>query len=137
VKIEKMHGNLTGPKDRSLTVRSRVTNGCSPFVDGDARSSWSRRWKDLVALHAEDTGGIATLSEAKKSLLRRIASLEVELERMESAWSAGEEPDIDLYSRVSNTLRRLLESIGLDRVSRDRAPSLREIVEAHANEASQ
>ena len=38
----------------------------------------------------------------------------------------GEEIDIDTLQRVSNTLRRLLESIGLKRQAVDRTPSLSE-----------
>ena len=113
-------------------IRSRVTNGSAPFVEGNGRSAWSRRWKDVCALHAADLGGMATLSEAQGSLIRRCATLEVELERLEGQMSLGQEVDLDLYARVAGHLRRCLETLGVDRVKRDVTPSLHDIIRKHA-----
>jgi hypothetical protein len=65
------------------------------------------------------------VSEAERSIVRRVATLTVELERMEAAFAvAGEaQPDqLDLYQRTANSLRRLLEAIGLQRRARDVTP---------------
>ena len=100
--------------------RSRITNGA--LIDGDGRSAWSRRMRDLINLHLSDLGGADAVSEAEKSIVRRVATLTVELERMESVFAeAGEaSPDqLDLYQRVSNSMRRMLETIGLQRRTRD------------------
>lgn len=87
----------------------------------DGRSTWVRRLRDLIALHLSDLGGEDAVSEAERSIVRRVATLTVELERMESVFAvAGEaRPDqIDLYQRTANSLRRLLESVGLERRQR-------------------
>ena len=102
---------------KSITNRrSRITNGA--LIDGDGRSAWARRMRDLIALHLSDLGGEDAVSEAEKSIVRRVATLTVELERMESNFAeAGEaSPEhLDLYQRVSNSMRRMLETVGLQR----------------------
>jgi hypothetical protein len=107
------------PDARPSKVRSAVTNGFRAFIHGDGNSSWYRRFKDIVELHISDLGGHEHLSEAQLSLCRRAATMEVELERLEGQLSLGVEVDLDGYSRVTNTLRRTLESIGLERRARD------------------
>jgi hypothetical protein len=96
-----------------------VTNGTKAFLDGDGNSPWYRRYKDLASAHAVDLGGPAEhLSEAQLSLCRRAATMEVELERIEGQLSLGKDADLDAYSRISSSLRRILESLGLQRVAR-------------------
>ena len=79
------------PKPRPKRQRSRVTNGKQLFVDGNGRSPWARRWKDLCELHARDISpsGAVHLSEAQKSLIRRTATIEIELEAVEGKLSEG------------------------------------------------
>jgi hypothetical protein len=99
-------------------LRSRVTNGRRVFaIGGDGRGAWTRRWKDLQEAHVEDMGGITGLSEAQVSLCRRAAALEVTLEQIEASMSLGAATieDLDLYNRLSGNLRRILETIGLQR----------------------
>ncbi|WP_247474844.1 hypothetical protein [Bradyrhizobium sp. 30] len=96
--------------------------------------------RDLIGLHLSDLGGDGAVSEAERSIIRRVATLTVELERMEVGFAvAGEaQPDqLELYQRTANSLRRLLESVGLGRRPRDITPSLHEYIEgrSHGNEA--
>jgi hypothetical protein len=88
-------------------------------VDGDGRSPWARRWRDLVELHAGDIGQPELLSEAQLSLIRRVATIEIELEAMEGRLSQGGAADLDVYTRASEHLRRLLETLGIERAKRD------------------
>lgn len=111
--------------------RSRVTTGKSLFVTGDGRGAFGRRFKDLVFLHCEDLGGVDSLSEFQLSLVRRVSTLEVELERMESELAEGKPVDVDSYARISSHLRRIVETLGLERVVRIREPTLKEIVAKH------
>ena len=109
---------------RSPEQHSRVTNGSTLFAEAgiDLRGPWARRFRDVFELHISDLAGIANVSEAEQSICRRIATLTVELERLECRLVKQEAPDdklLDLYQRVSNTLRRLLESVGLQRRQRD------------------
>jgi hypothetical protein len=91
--------------------RSAVSSGRTLFVDGDPSSPWARRFADVVAAHASDLGGRDALSEGEWSLIRRVATIECELEQMEAALSRGEPADLDLFARVSGNLRRLLETL--------------------------
>jgi hypothetical protein len=112
-------GNTPGAtKGQTRAIRSAVTNGTRAFVIGDGNSPWARRQRDLVALHADDAGGIEFLSAAKLSLCHRAAALETELEMIEGRLSLGHEVDMDQYGRLAGHLRRILETIGVGRVAR-------------------
>ena len=68
----------------SPSNRSAVTNGSQLFAEKlDQRSAWARRFRDLIQLHLLDLGGAEDCSEAQVSLVRRAATLEIELERLE------------------------------------------------------
>lgn len=121
---------------RPPATRSRVTNGRQllPMVDG--RSIWARRMRDLMELHLDDLGGAENTSEAERSIVRRVAVIETELEYQESRFAElrmdGKEPSeklLDLYSRLAGNLRRLLESIGIERRARDITPNLKDYLE--------
>ena len=102
--------------------RSAVTNGRRLFVQGDGNSAWSRRYRDLITGHISDMGGRSLLSESQVSLVKRASAIEVELEYAEGRLSRGEEVDLDSFSRTASHLRRILESLGMKRVSRDVTP---------------
>jgi hypothetical protein len=114
--------------ERAPSQRSKVTNGKSHFIEADSRGPWARRFKDLVELHVADIGGIEGLSEVQKQLVRRVATIETELERMEGQLAEGAEVDLAKYATVSNTYRRLAETLGLRRVAKDVTPTLAELV---------
>jgi hypothetical protein len=81
----------------------------------DQRSSWCRRAKEVLASHLSDK---PDASVAELAILRRAVILQVECERMEKGFALAGEADpetLDLYGRVSGNLRRLLESVGLER----------------------
>ncbi|MER8567547.1 hypothetical protein NKH85_16315 [Mesorhizobium sp. M0924] len=117
--------------DRPLpTVRSRVTNGSGLFAEGgDERGPWARRFRDLVVEHTSDAGGVDVLSEAQRSIIRRASTLEVQLEQLEARFSEGpaDPADLNTYSTLSNTLRRLLGDIGLGRRAHIIEPSIYDI----------
>ena len=116
---------------RSQTNRSAITNGNRQFaLGGDGRGAWVRRWRDIAELHMIDGGGEAVLSEAQKSLCRRAATLEVNLEQLEAKMSEGQGVDLDVFNRLSGNLRRILETIGLERRGRDVTPTLESYVNA-------
>lgn len=97
--------------------RSRITSGRDLLPGVDGRSMWYRRFQDVNRLHLSDLGGIDQASEAEKAIVRRTAALITELEMMEVAFaSTGSTPTaLDLYQRMTNTMRRNLESVGLKR----------------------
>jgi hypothetical protein len=99
--------------------RSAVTNGRRLFVDGDGNSAWSRRYRALVGRHISDLAGGEGLSEAQLSLIKRASAIELELEQMEGKLSKGETIDLDLFTRSVGHLRRILETLGLERRPRE------------------
>jgi hypothetical protein len=110
-------------------ARSRVTNGRSLLAGVDGRYYWCRRYRDLIALHTQDLGGDDNISEGERAILRRAATLIIELEGLEMTFArkgASEPWQLELFQRTANTLRRLLESLGLQRRSRDVTPTLSE-----------
>jgi len=114
-------------------ARSRVTNGSSILPGVDGRSTWVRRLRDLINLHTQDLGGEANVSAAEQAIIRRAGVLIVELERLELKFATNGEAspfDLDLYQRMANSMRRLLETIGLQRRPRDVTPPLRQYLEA-------
>jgi hypothetical protein len=114
---------------RPAHLKSRATNGRRVFAQGgDGRSPWVRRWRDLIEIHCNDCGGLGAMSEACLSLIRRANTLEIQLEQLEAKMSEGTEVDIESYSRVAGHLRRILESLGLDRKQRDATPNIADIV---------
>jgi hypothetical protein len=111
--------------------RSRITNGRSLMPRSiDGRSVYMRRFRDVFALLVADAGGEDRVTEAIKSMARRAATITVELERYECIFADsqdGASPNqLETYQRLSNTLRRLLETIGIDRKPRDITPSIRD-----------
>jgi hypothetical protein len=107
--------------------RSAVTNGRRLFVEGDQRSAWARRCKDIVGDLAADAGGAETMPTGKMLIARMAAVMATELEQMAARFSEGErEPgDLDLFQRTSNSMVRHLSAIGLERVAKDVTPELK------------
>jgi hypothetical protein len=110
---------------RKLMGRSGVSNGKRTFLDRevDGRSVWARRFRDLIGAHVADLGGDTETSTAEMHIVRRASALCVELEIIEQRFSqspnGGTPADLLIYSTLSNTLRRLLESVGLKRRPRE------------------
>jgi hypothetical protein len=119
-------GNRQGRKMSTVPAgreaRSRITNGAAFLPDVDHRSTWVRRCRDLIGLYLSDLGGDDNVSEGERSIVRRIAVMTVEIERVELRLAMCDEPSdrlIDLYIRSSGNLRRMLETIGLERRAKD------------------
>src|SRR5262245_51111266 len=109
-------------KSSRKSGRSRITNGRVLLHGVDGRSPWVRRCKDIIAAHLSDLGGEDNTSAAERSIVRRAAVLTTQAEMLEAkfALAQGEvsADDLDLYQRTANSLRRLLEAIGLHRRSK-------------------
>jgi hypothetical protein len=122
------------PDTRPPRIRSAVSNGRRLFVEGDGNSAWSRRYRDLIVGHINDMGGEDVLSESEKSLIRRASAIECELEQMEGLLSRREPVDLDAFTRAAGHLRRILETLGLQRRARDVGPSLGDLMLADIEE---
>jgi hypothetical protein len=101
---------------------TRLGTGSAVVLGVDNREQWPRRLRERLADHYS---AIPDPSEAERSILHRAATLEVELERMESSFAQHGEASVkqlETYQRCANTLRRLLESAyagGLERRTKD------------------
>jgi hypothetical protein len=126
-----MDMNLESPAGRPAVAskqdpqRSAVTNG--KLLPGiDQRSAWVRRCKDVIAAHISDLGGADNTSAAERSIIRRAAVLTAQLEQLEARFALADgvasAEDLDLYQRSANSLRRLLEAVGIKRRPRDVTP---------------
>ena len=109
---------------------SAITNGSTLFPDIDGGSAWMRQLRDLIGDHVSDLGGEELVSEAERRLVRRAAMLTLQLGSMECRWAAEREgqagpKSLEHYQRCTNTLRRVHESLGLKRRSRDITPDPR------------
>jgi hypothetical protein len=128
-----------GVTRRKDPQRSRITNGSALLPGVDGRGAWVRRCKDVIAAHLSDLGGEANTSAAERSIVRRAAALTIELERMEAGFAvAGEASSeaLDCYARIAANLRRLLQTIGLERRAKP-IPSMREFLASLPHEEPQ
>ena len=105
------------------TARSRVSNGKDLFLEGvDGRSALARRYRDILAQLTSDIGGDP--SEAQSIIIRRATQLAVWCEMAEAEAAGGKALNIGEYATATNTLRRLLLDLGLERRMRDVTPSI-------------
>jgi hypothetical protein len=106
---------------RAIRPRSAITSGRQLFVDGDPNSAWSRRFHDLLIAHTNDISpkGADALSAAQLGLIRQATSLECELERLQARLSRGEEVNLEAFARTAGHLRRLWETLGLERRAKE------------------
>jgi hypothetical protein len=120
---------VDAPEVQPRKMRSRLTNGSKLLPGIDGRSPWVRRCRDIIAELISDRGGADNCSAAERSIIRRAAVLTTELERMEAQFAAAGEASaeaLDIYARVAANLRRMLETIGIERRSKDVTPNLDE-----------
>lgn len=123
------------PRRPLSRVSANAAQGVTSWLDrNDKRGPVARRFRDLVHEVTTDLGGPDQLSENQRQIVRRIASMSVWCESEEAKLADGKEFNIDQFQRTSNSLRRLCESIGLERKQRDVTPSLAEYLELKAKE---
>jgi hypothetical protein len=111
----------TQPIDRRPRAhRSSVTNGSRLFAVGglDGRSQTARRFRDLIEITTNDLGGPELLSEGQRQLIRRAACLSIMAESIESDLARDLPFDVNVYGCICDRLRRVYESIGLERRAR-------------------
>ena len=117
---------------RKGMLRSRVTNGRSPFVETDARGAWARRWRDIHAEIVSDLGGADALSEGQRQLVRRATTMSIQCELLEGRIAKGEAVDneaLDIYGKLTDRIGRCFQRLGLRRQARTvGGPSLGELL---------
>jgi hypothetical protein len=116
--------------DRVGMLRSRVTNGRSPFVVTDQRSAWARRWRDIQNEIISDLGGADHLSEGQRQLVRRATTIAIACEQMEGDVASGKPIDLDAYGTLTDRIGRAFARLGLKRQAKDITPKLSEYLRA-------
>ena len=100
-----------------------ISNGKDLFLEGvDGRSVIARRYRDILAQLTSDIGGDP--SEAQSIIIRRATQLAVWCEQAEAEAAGGKSLNIGEYATATNTLRRLLLDLGLERRMRDITPRI-------------
>jgi hypothetical protein len=116
-----MSAETTAPLgNRQRAHRSSVSNGTRLFaVAGlDGRTQTARRFRDLIEVWTLDLGGADMLSEGQRQLIRRAASLSIMAEAAEADLARDMDMDVNTYGMVCDRLRRIVESLGIERVAR-------------------
>jgi hypothetical protein len=89
--------------------RSSVSNGRRLHIQAAAgNTAWSRRFRDIYKLLVGDTD-----NEAVRQLARRVATVSIACEKMESEAASGHDFDHQLYGMYTDQLARTLQCLGL------------------------
>lgn len=102
----------------------------------DGRTKAARLARALVDNIESDLGGADCLSAGERQLAQRAGVLAAMLESQEAAWLAGDKFNLTDYLASINAQRRVLESLGLQRRSRDVTPDLQTYLASRTSEAS-
>lgn len=108
----------------SVQNMTKLGTGAALLPGVDGRTGPARRYRELVYCMVDDLGG--DLPTAKQAVVNRAASLIVWCEKQEADFALTGELDVATFTTATNTLRRLLADIGLDRKSKDITPTLHE-----------
>ena len=101
----------------------------------DLRTYAGRRFVTLVASMADDLGGDDNLSTMEALLVHRAAALALDLEYQEAQALHDQEPlDPHIHRMQASTLRSILATLGLKRRSRDKLPTLKNIIDGTTTE---
>lgn len=102
--------------NRSAVSNSIANGGRRLFVEQPESTKWRRRWTDLYTSISNDLGGNhKDLSEAQRQLVRRVATMCVESEKMEHLSILGEPFPIELYCSMASRLAYLFQKLGIKR----------------------
>jgi hypothetical protein len=103
----------------------------------DGRTIAAKQAREVISSIEADLGGRDSISTARRAIIENAAVLGAVVQDMGAKWISGEQIDLNLYSTLSNTRRRLLESVGLDFRAKDITASIDQIaaeIEATKNE---
>lgn len=95
------------------------------LADLDKRTAAYKRAQSLIRAMSADLGGAAEITTAQRLLIGRAAIAAVMTEDQETRFLAGAPIDPAVHATLSNSLRRLLLTIGLSRVPKN-IPTLQE-----------
>src|SRR5262249_27222253 len=115
-KIESGKMRLNVPKKR---FKTSIANGSQVLAGVDGRSHVARRYREVSSAIGSDLGGVEHLTEAQLQLIRSAAGLVVLREALDVKAVNGEAISSNDYCKIANGLRRVLTTIGLERVPKE------------------
>ena len=113
------------PSTRKAGNSSRVGTGRSLWYDSgnvDHRGQSARRYKEIIVAVGSDLGGLDSLSEIQRQLVRRHASLSLMAEKMEMSLVKDQDIDVSRFMGLTNTLGRVSAALGLSKQVLDITP---------------
>lgn len=125
--------NAKAPPKPNFATRQGTGSALLPGVDG--RSTMARRYRELVTTISDDLGG--DLPAAKQAIVNRAATLIAWCEQAEAEFARTGELDTATFTTATNTLRRLLADIGLERQCKDVTPTLHEYLADKARQKAE
>jgi hypothetical protein len=114
-------------------TQSAVTNGTRFLPGVDGRNPWARRCRDISRAFIVDLGGKDNASAAQLALARRASVLVVQLEQLEARMAEGDNSNttLDHYGRGASHLRRILETLGIERKAKNVSPGSSALLELY------
>ena len=119
-----MHARSTGDPPPKAGKARLLT-----LADLDHRTTAARRAHDLIESIHTDLGGVDRLATGEQQIVQRAALIGTMAEDVEARWLAGQSIDPNILCVLANAQRRLFETLGLERRSRDVSQTLAEIAE--------
>jgi uncharacterized small protein (DUF1192 family) len=101
---------------------TRLKNGSAIIAGVKQSGGYVRRLKELIARYRDE---LPHASPSALSLIKRAAVLEAELERLETQFAkagASSQRGLELYTRMTGNLRRVLRELGLQRQRHEPKP---------------
>ncbi|PDT24457.1 hypothetical protein CO674_07170 [Rhizobium hidalgonense] len=108
-----MSTNRNQIDSNSTRNRSAISNGSWLLEGVDNRSALGRRYRDLCMSFADDLGGAASLNEPQRALVRQVAAVTVESEKLQAAIIRGEAVDAENLVRLNNLQARLVKQLDI------------------------
>jgi hypothetical protein len=105
------------PPEPAPKLRGKLRLMTLSAIDGRTRSM--QRVRSLMAAIEADLGGSDHLTLGQRQLCQRAAVLGALIEDLEARWAAGEVIGVGDYLAAINAQRRVLATLGLQRVARD------------------
>jgi hypothetical protein len=131
------------PRKRKLTSQTPIPSSADAgkgkliaLSDIDFRTVAGKRVRALIAEMENDLGGSDTLSAAQRSLIARAAASTALCEHLESLWLLGHGIDVPALTTLTNSLTRLLSTLGIRRTAKDVTPSLSDYIASKAAQKS-
>ncbi|WP_037436194.1 hypothetical protein [Sinorhizobium fredii] len=112
----------------STRNRSAISNGSWRLEGVDSRSALGRRFRDLCVSFANDLGGDASLNEPQRALIRQVAAVTVESEKLQASIVRGESVDPENLVRLNNLQARLVKQLDIKPRGQKPKRSLKDII---------